>query len=414
MIVAHFADLHYCPKHLEQVDKCFGYAVEHAIRSGAQLAVIAGDSFDASMGIHEPAFSVYLSRVMQLADEMPVVVLQGTFSHDRLGNLEAIKLLRANFPILVADTPGCYVYIIDKDFPGNIDGKPCWRPAEVFLQVNDTALCCVNVLPSLNKADLRMAYHPNGPGGYVTDLLVSWSATNTACRAEGIPTILAAHGTVNGSVTESKHAMVSPDHEFSMETLFTAGTSAVMLGHIHAHQSWQDNGRVAAYSGSIARLVHGHDGPVGYLLWDVMEAGSFCELVPTPARQLVDVTFDDLPDIAELRGLPLDGAHVRLRYSVDQNEAHAVDKDALRQALIEAGAADVKIEPSVYPTQSVRSPGIGRALGLMEKVAHWAKTTGDEDRVQGLRDRLARLQAEEPEQIVARLVQEDAECSRSA
>ena len=407
--IFHTGDLHFCQKHLEQVDRCMTYAVEKAIADGAEVAVIAGDSFDSAMHVHEPAFSRYLELMLQLADAMPLLILQGTFSHDRLGSLEPLKRLRARYPILVADEPGQWSLCHD--------GAWWWdkvKPDEDPLVRGDRAV--FSCLPSLNKADQAIREHEGGAAGYVSDLLSSWGPANDQARAAGLPTVLVSHGTVSGCVTESNYAMVSPDHEFSVGTLYQAQAQATMLNHIHKHQSWQDNGRQIAYSGSIARLVHGHHDPVGFLLWEVDANSVAFQFHPTPARELIDITFDGPPDMDELRRLAgqytSDMHHVRIRYEIDQDHAHTIDKDAIRDLFTAAG--DVRIEATVYPVQSIRAQGIGKAMTLREKLGYWATTTGDDDRLPGMEDRLEMLQTMEPEQIVDRLLGHDEEEKKEA
>ena len=48
--------------------------------------------------------------------------------------------------------------------------------------------------------------------------------------------------------------MAGFDHEFTAGSLFGAGAQAFLLGHIHKHQSWQQDGRVIAYPGAIGRV----------------------------------------------------------------------------------------------------------------------------------------------------------------
>jgi exonuclease SbcD len=268
----------------------------------------------------------------------------------------------------------------------------------------------------LNKADPVIREHSDGAPGYVAALLKQWGTENQRAREYGIPTVLVSHGTVNGCVTESNHAMVSPDHEFRLETLHLAQSQATLLGHIHKHQSWQDNGRIVAYSGSVARLVHGHHDPVGYLLWELEATSAAFTFHPTPARELIDITFDGPPDMDELRRLAgqytSDMHHVRIRYEIDQDHAHTIDKEAIREMFTAAG--DVRIEATVYPVQSIRASGIGKAMTLREKLGYWAATTGDEHRLDGLESRLEMLQTMEPEQIVDHLLGRDEEEKKEA
>lgn len=67
---------------------------------------------------------------------------------------------------------------------------------------------------------------------------------------------------------------------------------------------------------------------------------------------------------------PVDGAWVRLRWSVAEEERHQVDRAALQTLL--AGAAGVQFEGRIVPVLRVRAGGIGQAGALRDKVAAWA------------------------------------------
>ena len=423
--VAHFSDLHYCPKHLEQVDKCFGFAIDHAIHNGAQVAVISGDSFDSTMGIHEPAYAAYLSRIIQLADRMPILVLQGTFSHDRAGSLDPLKILKARFPILVADEPGQYSLVrfsaqsvVAEWIRLPLGHIPTLRDQADESEGSQCANAIFSVLPSLNKADPEVMGRSGGPRQYAADLLVSWWPLNQLAREAGIPTILVTHGTVGGCKTESGYSLVSPDHEFDVDALFDSGPQAIMLGHIHAHQSWaetdEDKVRMAAYAGSIARLAHGRYRPVGYLLWEVGGDSADFYLIPTPADELLDLFYEGMPDVEEIRSIDVTGQHVRLRYTVGQDNCSAVDKDELRRILTKAGAASIRIEPTVVPIQSVRSPGIGSAQTLPQKLERWVRDANAADltdRIPALMEALSLVKSMDVDEALASIIrntQEDA------
>ena len=79
--IAQFSDLHYSEKNLAEADRCFGFAVDGAIRRGAEVAVISGDSTDHALDVHSPAVERLARQVRRLADHCPVLMLQGTFSH---------------------------------------------------------------------------------------------------------------------------------------------------------------------------------------------------------------------------------------------------------------------------------------------------------------------------------------------
>jgi DNA repair protein SbcD/Mre11 len=379
--VLHLADIHYCPKHFKWVDRAMTYAVDTGVAQGCDLAIIAGDSFDHAMGTHEPAFAAFVRQVVRLSGAMPVVVLQGTHSHDRPGSLDVLKAIPTPHEIIVADTLGVHT-------------------------VNSVK---VATLPSLNKAEAGIM--ADGAKNWTAKTLSALSVAITEQRGQGYPTILVTHGTVTGCTTESGYAMVSPDHEFSVEALASADCDAVMLGHIHRHQSWKNvltptgAKTTIAYPGSLARLVHGHMEPVGFLIWELTagQPGTFT-FHESPSRQLLEIDFPGMPDMDEIRHI---AAHagtddaVRVRWTVDEEHAAAVDKQAIRDLF--AGVDSLKLEPRVLPVQRVRAAGIGRAVTVADKLRHWGETTGSMEALPRLLDRLEMVKAEDPEKIVGRI-----------
>lgn len=393
MKLLHIADLHYGPRHLAWIEKAMSHAVDTAIAERCDLAVIAGDSFDHALSTHDPAFAAYVRQVVRLAGEMPVVVLQGTFSHDRPGALDVLKVVPTLHPIIVADTVASH----------------------------DIAGMRICTLPSLNKAD--PAVMAEGAHAWTARTLGEFAEANREARAAGMPTILVTHGTVGGCTTESGYSMVSPDHEFSVGNLAAADADAVFLGHIHRHQSWPDvltpsGARTTiAYPGSLARLVHGHLEPVGFLIWDIEPGYARFAFHKSPARRLVEIAFDGPPDLDELRTLAADigpDDAVRIRWSIDEEHVASIDKALIRELF--AGAETVKLEPRVLPVQRTRAAGIGRARTLAERIRVWCEVTGSMPAVDRLTARLERLQSADPEAIVLGITGErqDSEMRKAA
>src|SRR6202521_1419893 len=91
--VAQFSDIHYASSTLTEVDRCFSFAVDEAIRRGIDCAVISGDSTDHALDVHTPAVEALARNVRRLADHCPVLMLQGTFSHEPPGALNVFRLL---------------------------------------------------------------------------------------------------------------------------------------------------------------------------------------------------------------------------------------------------------------------------------------------------------------------------------
>jgi exonuclease SbcD len=103
LLLAHFSDLHYSTGNLAEADRCFGFAVEHAIAAGSQVAVVSGDSTDHRLDAHTPALRVLAERIRQLSEHMAIVMLQGTFSHEPPGTLDLFRLVGSRHPVYIAD-----------------------------------------------------------------------------------------------------------------------------------------------------------------------------------------------------------------------------------------------------------------------------------------------------------------------
>lgn len=398
--LAHASDLHFCEKHLEHVEKAFIAFVDGAIASEAHAAIISGDSFDHQIHAHDPALHVFLREMKRLADHMPTLVLCGTFSHDRPGSLEVLRTLGGKHPIYVADRIKQVALIGGEWYESEDYRFSTTAPCFGFVG-GQTPSLIVSCLPSVHKGVWKATSEGVGVAESVEHVCAGWAEINLSARAAGIPTVLVTHGTVNGSVTESRYAMVSPDHEFSPGVLFGAQASAVMVGHIHAHNAWDHEGRRIAYPGSITRLIHGHNDPTYWLDWTVGADSSEFQCVPTPARELISIDFDGPPDMEKLRQAAPQcaGAYVRVRWSVDEEHRHTIDPAAIREIL--ADACEVKLEGRVNPVQRTRAEGLTRTESLSDKLTIWGSAT-DTDTTE-LQTRLMYLQIHDADTLVAML-----------
>lgn len=398
--VAQCSDLHYSVKNLDEADRCFGFAVDEAIRRGVDLAIVSGDSTDHALDVHCPAVERLARQVRRLADHCPVLMLQGTYSHEPPGTLSIFPLLGGRFPVHVADRIS-QVALIDGGSWVVSDG---WR----FDAVPAGAQALLTCVPTVNKANVAAAVGAaeaaEAVGAEIGALLAGYASINAAARQAMVPTIGVSHGTVTGCVTEHGVPMAGMDHEFTTTGLFAAGAQAFMLGHIHKHQHWDDGGRVIAYAGSIGRFHHGEPDAKGFLLWEVGAAVTRLELVETPARRTVDLVFEGAPDVDAItkavKEQGLAGAHVRVRWSIGEEDRAQVDRDAIQRALVEA--AHVQLEGRVIPVVRSRADGISRAGSLAEKVALWARVAAVD--AGPLTARLGQLDEFEPAQVVSSIL----------
>jgi exonuclease SbcD len=375
--VAHMSDLHYCEANLAEADRCFGAAVDAAIDRNVAAAIITGDSTDHALDAHEPAMLALMRQIKRLADHCPVLMLQGTFSHEPPGFLRVMSMIGAQHEIQVADRIKQFVLTQEGYFV----------PSSDQLVVGDKLV--VSALPTLNKADLvAMTLDGDGQasqakqiGEVLYGVLKGFAPLNQKARILGIPSMVISHGTVDMCETEHGVPMAGNDHELGVGALFSADADAVALGHIHKHQSWnngfagKDFMQVIAYAGSIGRFHHGELGDKGCLMWTISPGNPHFELVSTPTRKTVDIFFDGEPDLEVIkqRAQECVGAFVRVRYYFPEESRAAQHREGIR-ALLEA-AAGVQIEAKPLYVERQRAPGISTANSVADKLVHWCEVT---------------------------------------
>lgn len=395
MKILHASDLHYCPTNLVEADRCFGYAVNTAVTQQVDLAIISGDATDHALDGHSPALRALAKRLKQLADHCPVLLLQGTFSHEPVGLLKILEMIGAEHPIYVADKIGMF---------GMVDGRFAhYNPDDLGIEYQ----LVVTAIPTVNKAELALAVGAENAnvemGNHMASLLASFGPANAELRRRGVPTVLVGHGTVDGSLNEHGVPMAGLDHEFSLGSLFAANASAGMLGHIHKHQQWErrhdGHAQRIAYAGSCGRFHYGEDGDKYVLVWDVTADYADFLAHATPSKRMIDIGFDGVPDLEQLAGVAhlCKDAWVRVRYSVDEEFSKTVDRQAIKQIL--ASAAEVRIEGEVLTVQRQRCAGISTLVSVNERFMRWCEFSNTPQ--EGLEDRLSALQTMSPEDIAS-------------
>src|SRR6202158_5611883 len=156
MLIAQFSDLHYASNTLNEVDRCFGYAIERAIAARVDAAVISGDATDHALELHVPAVEALARRIHQLGDHCPVLILQGTYSHEPPGTLSVFRHLAARHPIYVADRIQQVAFTCD----GRWVRSGGWR----FDRIPENTRVLFACLPCVNKADVAAAVGATAAG----------------------------------------------------------------------------------------------------------------------------------------------------------------------------------------------------------------------------------------------------------
>lgn len=402
--IAHFSDLHYGVKTLDEADRCFGAAIEEAMSRGAQVAVISGDATDHALDLHAPAAERLMKQVRRLAQHCPVLMLQGTFSHEPPGTLAPFRLLGGRHPVFVADR----ICQAGLDAQGQWIGSEGW----CFKALPSDLVALFSCVPTVNKAVVAAAVGctaaAQAVGQHLEQLLLGFASVHSKARGLRVPTIGVSHGTVFGCISEHGVPMAGFDHEFTTGALFSARAQAFLLGHIHRHQSWDqvgvDGQQCIAYPGSIGRFHHGEAGDKGFLLWDVGADNVAMTFVPTPARRTIDLDFEGRPDLDALREAiaqqDIQGVHVRVRWTVAVEDRHEVDRKAMERILVDAES--VQMEGRVVQLMRSRSEGISQLTTLEQKVQAWARSS--EVSCDGLLECLAALREAEPDVIAQKIL----------
>lgn len=373
--VCHISDLHYCPVNLEESDRCMGEVVRSAkVDFSPDVVVLSGDSTEHRLEVHSSALLTLATRIKELSDIAPVIILQGTYSHEPPGTIEMFGLLSARYPIAIANRI-CQIALTS-------DQKWIYSTGALF---DPDELISVNVLavftcvPTLNKANLAAnlgAVKASAEmGSIIQSFLQSAGAINTVFRERGIPTLGISHGTVHGCVTEHGVPMSGFDHEYTKDGLFDAQCSAFLMGHIHQHQFWEYQRRKIAYPGSIGRFHYGEVGQKGFIQWTVDADGAEMNFRPTPSRMMKYFEFDGPPDIEVLKQAALDSkdCFVRITWKIDQEHAQLINREQILD--IFSGAADVKIVQTILAIKRSRAEGINRSHTLADKLATWCNLT---------------------------------------
>ncbi|MGF6851701.1 exonuclease SbcD [Paraburkholderia sp. CI3] len=398
--LAHFSDLHYAPDNLAESDRCFSFAVGNAIVSGATVGVVSGDATDHRLDAHAPSLNALATQIHRLAKAMPVLMLQGTFSHEPPGTLDNFTLMGGTHQIFVANRFS-QVALVDGRFWASTG--PVFSDDELRGFISVIPEVVFTCLPTVNKGQLAASVGALEAGTGLGDVLAAFLAAagrvNRQLRAAGIRTVGVSHGTVNGCTTEHGVVMAGFDHEFSLTALFEAECDGFMLGHIHKAQQWERDGRLVAYPGSIGRFHYGEEGDKGYLSWDVEPGSATATLVATPSRQMICVDFDGPPDMAKLGEIAAHAGDkfVRVRWQVDEEHRQVVDREAIKALF--SGAADLKIESRVLPVVRSRAQGISLETTVEGKLGRWCELASVD--ASPLQDRLQLLASGDVDAIAA-------------
>ncbi|OPY84309.1 MAG: Nuclease SbcCD subunit D [Syntrophorhabdus sp. PtaU1.Bin153] len=396
MKILHTADIHMNnkPQLLADIVKCCDYLITQAVQERPDLIVIAGDLYDEGVQLGSPASLAAIDFVYRCGNTAPTIIIRGTTSHDAEGSINPLDKLKTVYPVYVTDRIE-QVALTDRGFTKVVDVDP---PRAI-----------ISCLPSINKANLMATLSGSVTDTsretiyLVRDVLQGWGVDNDRTRQVGIPTILVGHGTVTGSQLSTGQTMAGKDLEYTTGDLKLAAADLNLLGHIHKAQSWGNT----FYSGSITRLNYGETEEKGFYIHEikhnVMTTGHVpflaeSRFIETPARSMRTKRPEGLPSVEIVEDVQK-GELVRICYEVNEEDVGKVDEQAIIEAAMAKGAADVKIEKVIIPKVRVRAEGISQEHSLLAKLQKWGETTGQAITV-AVAEKLATIENAEIETVV--------------
>lgn len=319
-----------------------------AFTRGVEAILVAGDVFDGP--IVTPEQMDVFARFIATANDynIPVVAISGNGVHDA-------SMRSVNGLAIFDRLPGITVY----SRPGLHD-------------LGDVQLA---LLPWVSPARLVASMD----GDVDRDRVNARAAELLVQAAAGIadptvkPTILMLHGSISGASlpagipTDELREPVLP-----LDDLLDQGWATIIASHIHVPQyvdalalnGWMQpvndplailavEDPLALYTGSPMPLSFGETTvPHGVWILDVTEKGALAEFVPIESRPLLRVDFDiaNLPaenaDVIydEAAWPEVDAAIVKVTLRCTQAQQRRLDTNALRAAILFAGAHSVKID----------------------------------------------------------------------
>lgn len=377
----HTADLHFGPKaeKLEETIRTTDFILCHVEKNRPDVAILAGDAFDFYDGpirLDSPAARAAIRFVQGLAELCPVLVVSGTPSHDR-GGPEVLREVRGRHPIHVSTE-------IEMVGLFRTDSGSFWH--DLSAETNYSLQAAFTCIPTVDKARL----YANGSGSraegnaqareLLSDLFGELGKINETLT--GVPRFAVGHGMITGAQFSTGQEAVGEDLEYGVSDLLRLGCDYYAWGHVHKYQRFADG--CICYSGSPGRLNFGEIEKKGFVLGEIVAGQLETRFVPTPARRFAfkDVAWQGEPGevlraVGELVDEGVEGAHVRFRYTMPEEHAGSVDRANLEKTFRDAGAVQVKIEPTILPKVRQRAEGISRLSSLRDKAAKWGETVGE-------------------------------------
>jgi DNA repair exonuclease SbcCD nuclease subunit len=297
-----------------------------AEQEGVELTILAGDTFDRPKP--SPWAILALKHFLDRQDGRTIIIAG---NHD-------VKSLA--LPSVIECFKGESVDVFDS--PGVVAAEP--------LRISVLPWCPVGTWTVRDD----FPHDRDEQNAYIGSILGNTAAGLGAHTSpDGWRHILIGHWSIAGAATSAGlSAEVFREPLIPLESLVNAGFDMVAFGHIHAIQVLNETPPVM-YLGSPWANTFGEAGhPHGVWIYDTEKPEM--RFVPVEDRPILTVNGDveSLQDVIANRDL--EGAVIRVRYTVDESDLHEEDPEAVRKELIAAGCSKVFLQPQVIKASRAR------------------------------------------------------------
>lgn len=343
--VLHFADLHLGVENYGRLEpatglssrvtdflRAFDALVDYALTEDVDLVLFAGDAFKTRTP--SPTYQrEFARRIHRLAVEagIPTFLLVG--NHDlphaagRAHSIEIFQTLEVE-NVHVARKPAA-MRIETRHGPLQIVALP-WIVRSAILAREAYKGCNMEEIHELMLRRLE-------------ELLLTAEESLVSQLDPDLPTILAAHGTVQGAVYGSERSvMLGSDLILPPSLVQHPAFDYVALGHIHKHQSVGER-PPAVYAGSLERVDFGEEKETkGFVIVELERGRAAWRFVSLPARPFVTIRVEATPPdptaqvLAAIEEHDIADAVVRLQIRLAAAAEPLLDERTIRKALAAA------------------------------------------------------------------------------
>jgi len=384
----HFADIHFRPS--RALDVFTSLNVIERESEGVDFNIAAGDTWDYPVqNTGASQFPEYVARMSRIAEKAPIVMVQGTPTHDSDGSLDIFEQASENITILRMGQ----AYFLAPSLGGNVVSQ-IWNSE--LDAVNPKAL--IFGLPEPQKKHLIAADTSITMEQAVRSILMGYAAIRA--KYPELPCILVYHGQVKGAKNPNGEPV---EGGVSIDDLALVGADYIAMGDIHKPQrvgvsrgihayypgamyptgDWKD----AGYQFGFNQVTIGESftvektsalGPTG-TSHGVKSITPNVEIkrIPFPHPELVK--FETKGSVSIPASESFIGKRVWWEISCSKEESVTINTEMSLHDLLAFGAdSKSKVTLKLIADETVRAGEITSVRKLRDKFALWARNTKKE------------------------------------